>query len=375
MRRMTHSRVLLSAGILFLLAGSCGLAISAREPGKPPAHRMWAIQHSGTDASLRGVSVAPISYTRGQTPFPNPVIWVSGSKGTILRSMDQGETWQPVSPPGSKDLDFRGIVAFSENTAYAMSSGEGPKSRIYKTSDGGKTWKLQLTGDRKEFFLDSIACASETRCLALGDPIDGKFTLLRTEDGQHWNSIPPENRPDALPGEGSFAASNSCLLTRTLEDFFFVTGGTNVEGKRGRVFHTTNSGKSWDVSEPPIAHGNASSGVFAIAADANGTIFIVGGDYKSPDLHAAVAAVSTDGGKTWREWTPQPRGFRSAVATLGDTIVTVGPNGSEISEHSGKNWQNAGDFPLNAVALRYNGGWAVGPNGAIARYVPQLELM
>lgn len=253
-----------------------------------------------------------------------------------------------------------------------MASGEGAKSRIYKTTDGGMTWTLQFTGGRKEFFLDSIACVSETHCLALGDPIDGKFTLLRTEDGEHWNSLPREDLPAALPQEGAFAASNSCILLKSEQEFFFVTGGA-----KARVFHTGNASKSWDVSEPPIAHGDASSGIFAIAGDRQGQrIIVVGGNYKDPTQRANVAAVSEDDGKTWRAAKAGPHGFRSTVAAVtSGQWIAVGPTGSEMSDDGGRHWKRIDDFPLNAAALRFNSGWAVGPNGTIARFVPEIELM
>ena len=367
MRLMKGRRFFAAASIFLFFVSLCATPT--------PAHDWWKRQKSGTDASLRGVSVAPISYTLGRTPGPEPVVWVSGSKGTILRSVDQGETWQSVSPADSRDLDFRGVVAFDEKTAYAMASGEGDKSRVYKTTDGGATWRLQFTGDRKEFFLDSIACASETRCLALGDPIGGKFTLLHTEDGEHWNSLPDENRPDALPGEGSFAASNSCLLLKTDQDFFFVTGGANTKGKGARVFHTTNAGRSWDIAEPPIAQGNASSGIFSIASDFdNKRIIVVGGDYKRSDDVKQIAAYSDDSGKTWESPKSALHGFRSAVAPLGvNEWIAVGPNGADLSRDDGVHWKRMGKIPLNAVSSRFVV-WAVGPNGTIVRFGPEIEL-
>lgn len=340
-----------------------------------PAHDWWKLQKSGTDASLRGVSVAAISYTLGRMPFPSPVVWVSGSKGTILRSMDQGETWQSVSPADSRDLDFRGVVAFDEKTAYAMASGEGDKSRVYKTTDGGATWRLQFTGDRKEFFLDSIACTSATHCYALGDPIGGKFTLLHTDDGEHWNSLPAENRPDALSGEGSFAASNSCLLLKSDDEFFFVTGGAKVPGKGARIFHTSNAGKSWNVTEPPIAQGNAYSGIFAIASDFdNKRIIVVGGDYKRSDDAKQIAAYSDDNGKTWKSPKSALHGFRSGVAPLGvNDWIAVGPNGADFSRDNGVHWKRMGKIPLNAIASRF-AVWAVGPNGTIEAFSSGIAL-
>src|SRR5229473_2387275 len=228
----------------------------------------WQVQTSGLDTNLRGVSAAwmPVekSWRRG-------VVWASGSKGVILKSVDEGKTWKRLHVAGGEALDFRGIVAFNASAAYVMSSGEGEKSRIYKTADGGETWTLQYTDKRKEFFLDTIACLSETQCFALGDPLDGKFLLLNTTDGRHWNPLPTANMPAALPGEGAFAASNSCLLLSG-EEIFFGTGGPAA-----RVFRSPDSGRTWSAVETPIAHGNASSGIFSIARGDEKEIVVVGG--------------------------------------------------------------------------------------------------
>jgi len=146
----------------------------------PMQAQRWKVQTRGMDTNLRGVSVANTPNVKGA---PLPVVWASGSNGVILKSLDQGKTWQHLHVKDGDALDLRGIVAFSGTTAYLMSSGEGEKSRIYRTTDGGETWQLQYSDTRKEFFLDSITCSSEKECLALGDPIDGKFLLLKTSDG------------------------------------------------------------------------------------------------------------------------------------------------------------------------------------------------
>src|SRR5262249_10186813 len=170
-------------------------------------------------------------------------------------------------------LDFRGIVAFDASTAYVMSSGDGDKSRIYKTTDGGETWKLQYTDTRKEFFLDSIACLSEKECFALGDPIDRKFLLLKTSDGKHWNPLPTENMPAALPGEGAFAASNSCIALSSGKEILFGTGGPAA-----RVFHSGDGGLTWTVTRTPLLQGNSSSGIFSLRTDQHDRVLVVGGD-------------------------------------------------------------------------------------------------
>ncbi|HEV1995697.1 MAG TPA: hypothetical protein VGR03_15300 [Candidatus Acidoferrum sp.] len=324
----------------------------------------WQVQTSGIDANLRGVSVARVSNPKGVSAL---AVWASGSNGVILRSVDKGKTWQRLHVAGGDALDFRGIVAFNASTAYVMSSGEGEKSRIYKTSDGGESWRLQYTDKRKEFFLDTIACLSETHCFALCDPLDGKFLLLNTTDGEHWNPLPSGNMPMALPGEGAFAASNTCL-TLSGEEIFFGTGGPAA-----RVFRSPDSGRTWAVTETPIAHGNASSGIFSIARGDEKEIVVVGGDYQDPKRASGVAAYSRDEGKTWQLSEQQPGGYRSAVACDVDAVcVAIGPNGEDasVSRVSAALWKPTDSLNLNAVAiLDISNGWAVGPKGTIARFV------
>ncbi len=335
---------------LFLLSLCLGDSVQAQ---------WWRVQTSGIDTNLRGVSAAYAPDAMGV-----PVVWAAGSNGVILKSIDEGKTWKRSHVAGGEALDFRGIAAFNATTAYVMSSGEGEKSRIYKTTDGGETWNLQYTDKRKELFLDTIACLSETHCFALGDPIDGKFLLLNTTDGEHWNALPSDRMPAALPGEGAFAASNSCLAVSD-EGIFFGTGGPPA-----RVFRSSDSGRTWTIVETPAASGTASSGIFSIAFE-DGRILVVGGDYKEPNRPYHVAARSLDAGKTWELAAQQPGGYRSALAHIDDgRWVAVGPNGEDITKDYGLHWQHTDSLNLNAAALLdIWTGWAVGPNGTIARFV------
>ena len=316
----------------------------------------WEVLTSGIDTSLRGLSVA-------DNGNGSAVVWASGSNGVVIVSHDSGKQWKRLTVSGGEGLDFRGVVAFSDSTAYLVSSGEGTKSRIYKTTDGGSTWKLEYSDERKEFFLDAIQCLSETQCYALGDPMDGKFVLLGTKDGERWERLGADGL-QALPQEGAFAASNSCLSVDRHTGIYFVTGGLAA-----RMFHSSDEGKTWTVTEVPLTRGNASSGAFSIAVDGR-TIVVVGGDYRSPQQGAGSAASSTDGGLTWNPTAVSPGGFRSAVASVGGPrFVTVGTSGSDFSDDKGAHWKQAGSVNLNAVVARgVSGIWAVGPNGAVAKF-------
>src|SRR5579862_557565 len=208
----------------------------------PAETHWWTVQSTaqsiGADSNLRALS---IYVSQSVKTIPSPIIWASGSNGLILRSSDNGTTWQRLHIPNADKLDFRGLQAVDASTAYAMSIGEADSSRIYKTTDSGATWTLQYTGNHPTLFLDGLACISPTHCFAVSDPVDGKFLLLTTEDGTHWRELPRDHMPAALPNEGIFAASNSSLLvTATTNEILFATGGPAA-----RVFRSTDLGQTW----------------------------------------------------------------------------------------------------------------------------------
>jgi photosystem II stability/assembly factor-like uncharacterized protein len=333
----------------------------------------WSVQTSGIDTNLRGVSAAYISDAIAARPSANSpderhiAVWACGSNGVILLSKDLGKTWKRLHVAGGEQLDFRGIVAFDETTAYLMSSGEGDKSRIYKTMDGGEAWKLEFTDKRPSFFLDALVCDRD--CYALSDPVDGKFVLVGAQNGENWKELPSDAMPAALPGEGAFAASGTSLAMNNDGDLFFGTGG----GRAARVFHSPDFGKTWTVAETPIASGNASSGIFSIVLDAQ-LVVAIGGDYKDPKRTDRVAAYSQDDGKTWTLAAQQPGGYRSAVVALYGAMLAVGPTGEDISEDFGAHWKNIGSLDLNAAfVLDIYNGWAVGAKGTIARLVNHMQ--
>src|SRR5260370_11978177 len=115
------------------------------------------------------------------------------------------------------------------------------------------------------------------RCYALGDPIDGKFLLLSTTDGEHWNPLPNESMPASLPGEGAFAASNTCMLLSG-EEIYFGTGGPAA-----RVFHSPFSGRTRSRGGKPKPHRQNPFGIFSFSRCPRRTagtgVFFGGGYY------------------------------------------------------------------------------------------------
>ena len=125
---------------------------------------------SGRKSSLRGLSVVS-----------DKVIWVSGSNGTVGKSVDSGKTWKWYNIKGFEDKDFRDIEAFDEKTAVIMSVAE--PAYLLKTFNGGESWKVVFTDTTKGMFLDAMEFWNSQSGIVVGDPIDGKIFVTRTFDG------------------------------------------------------------------------------------------------------------------------------------------------------------------------------------------------
>ncbi|HWY47726.1 MAG TPA: hypothetical protein VNX70_10105 [Bryobacteraceae bacterium] len=315
----------------------------------------WVNHQSGVVASLRGVS------------SPNGrVVWASGTGGTYIATTDGGATWHAGIVPGAEALDFRGVHGVDARAAYLLASGPGDKSRIYKTIDGGAHWTLQFTNPDPKGFFDAIAFGDARHGIVLGDPVDGEFVILTTIDGgEHWMR---RHTPPALPNEGAFAASGTCLIVRGQPLAWFATGGQGG----ARVFYSQDGGRTWAVAQTPVRNDAAATGVFSLAFSDSRRGIVVGGDYTKPAESQHNIAVTSDGGLTWTEPDgPHPNGYRSAVAYVPDKKmwIAVGTTGSDISYDDGKSWKPFDTGAFNAVSfVSSESGWAVGPNGRLAQF-------
>ena len=337
-----------------LLAVIVSTAPAARAQG-------WQVVDAPTRTSLRGVS----------TPGDG-IVWVSGARGTVARSIDGGATWQLVSVPGADSLDFRDIEAFDARRALVLSIGNGAQSRIYGTTDGGATWTLHFTNPDSAAFYDCMSFWDASRGIAMSDPVDGRIRVLRTADGgASWTPLPAAASPAALPGEAGFAASGTCIATAPGGHAWIVTGG----GPRARALRTTDHGATWTAHEmPPVVAGAAPRGAFSVAVHGASSLVATGGDYEAPGDTTGNVALSHDGGRTWAAPRgPGPRGYRSGVAivpgTEGRIVVAVGTSGTDYSVDGGASWSPGDTLALNAVSFASRTtGWAVGPGGRVARW-------
>jgi photosystem II stability/assembly factor-like uncharacterized protein len=285
-------------------------------------HPTVQVLDSGTVTSIRGLSVVS-----------NEVVWVSGSKGTIGRSLDGGQTWKWSVVKGFEKNDFRDIEAFDASTAIIMSV-DAP-AYILKTTNGGDTWKIVYESRAKGMFLDAMEFWNDKAGIVIGDPIDGKFFVARTFDGgQSWQEIPMDKRPVADSGEACFAASGTNIRVLDRDEAVFVTGGL-----RSRLF----------TRKPPVllpmVQGKETTGANSVTVWNNRKmqggqrLIVVGGDFNEPVSAVKNCYYSTDRGKTWKAPVTPPHGYRSCVEYISmQKAISCGLTGVDITYDGGRNW-------------------------------------
>ena len=306
---------------------------------------------------------------RGLISLSEGIIWTSGTAGTILRSLDDGRSWQTCpSPTDAATLDFRGVYAWNARHALAMSAGTGPLSRLYETTDGCHSWRLRFTNPDPDGFWDALAFSPiyPAQGVLLGDPVQGRFTIYRTIDGgRHWVRDTSPALASNPAGEGAFAASNSAvaILPGTL-DLVFGTGGAGGP----RIFRCTAKQKVWSSVALPVIAKKESAGVFSIFFRSATDGVAVGGDYKQPQSPADTAFITRDGGRTWTASSVPPGGYRSAVAwdKVNQLWVAAGPTGLDVATNEGDTWKPSGQNEGSWNAL--SPPWAVGSTGHPIRF-------
>jgi photosystem II stability/assembly factor-like uncharacterized protein len=301
------------------------------------------------------------------------MVWVSGHGGTWARTEDGGSTWTTGVVRGGESLQFRDLHALDAKRVWLLSSGNGPASRIFYSGDGGKNWTEQFRNGNSRAFYDCMGFWDEKHAIVLSDGVDEIFPLLLTRNGKDWELLAEMASPHSRPGEGSFAASGTCLVTRNSRFAWFGTGAA-AEGQ-ARVFRTSDAGRSWRGADTPIA-ATASAGIATVAFRDTLHGVALGGNIAKPDTVLVNVAVTSDGGVTWEpgDLPPFPGAVYGAAYALdgaSPALVAVGPKGAAISWDDARSWILLDTLSYWSVGMGKGGrGWLVGPGGRVRRLDP-----
>lgn len=192
----------------------------------------------------------------------------AGNGDVLLRSTDDGLTWQvealPSSMAGVTTLACpSSTICFAEGAA----TGDAGGGAIVGSTDAGATWTGQY--DESTSYLQSLWCASATSCYAYGT------TYLATTDGTTWA---PVAVPDDFPTIAVCPSATTCV------------GSSPSAG----LVTSSDGGSTWTISDGFVVPTSLSCGSATTCVGTDG-----------PNL-----VITTDGGASWSEQTPP---FTSAL--------------------------------------------------------------
>lgn len=254
-----------------------------------------------------------------------------------------------IKLPSEKKAEFRSIA---QTEKYVFILNVGNPALLYKISKEDLSYELVYQENHEKVFYDSMRFWNDKEGIAIGDPIEGSFSVITTRDGGvSWQKMPSDRLPHIEDGEAAFAASNTNIVIKG-NATWLVSGG-----KKARVFHSRNKGKSWSVVETPIVQGKQMTGIFTADFYNSSVGFISGGNYEVLNQNFDNKAVTHDGGKTWKLVAQnQGFGYASCIQYIpnshGKGLISVGASGIYYSDDGGSSWnQWSKDSSLYTIRL------------------------
>lgn len=254
-----------------------------------------------------------------------------------------------IKLPSEKNAEFRSIA---QTEKYVFILNVGNPALLYKISKEDLSYELVYQENHEKVFYDSMQFWNDKEGIAIGDPIEASFSVITTPDGGvSWQKMPSDRLPNLVDGEAAFAASNTNIVIKG-NATWLVSGG-----KKARVFHSRNKGKSWSVVETPIVQGKQMTGIFTADFYNSSVGFISGGNYEVLNQNFDNKAVTHDGGKTWKLVAQnQGFGYASCIQYIpnshGKGLISVGASGIYYSDDGGSSWnQWSKDSSLYTIRL------------------------
>lgn len=264
------------------------------------------------------------------------VVLVVGKNGTVLKSLNSGNSWSPVTSG-----IYTHIYSYSQS---GVSSGiaVGSSGKIYKTLNCGNAWQSITSGTTAQlesvFFVSSI----------VGHTVGYNGTILKTTNGGLTWTASTSGTTNNLHSV-SFGTTSS-----TLARGFAV-------GDNGTIKKTTNGGSSWINSVSGTTQNLKS--VFYI----NSTVSFAVGD-------SATILKTINGGASWLHL---DAGFGNSITLnsvyfINDTTgFIVGTNGLILrTDDYGVNWTSiysGTTANLNKIYFKGSVGYIVGDGGTILK--------
>jgi len=312
-----------------------GPDLTRPDPGVPPT--LDAAAAAQTDRNGR----RGVIYTIAPSPIRAPMVWVGTDDGLIHLTVDDGNTWQDVTPPALtawSRVTMMEASHFAADTAYASVDRhqlEDFKPYVYRTRDRGKTWQRITEGLPAGVYVHTVKEDPARQGLLFAGTERGAFVSF--DDGDHWQSLqldlPPTSVRDfeiygddlivATHGRGFWVIDDLSVLrqiddTVAEADAHLFRPADTILVDQGR-----DNGTPFQKDEPQAE--NPPDGVYVdyyLKAGVIGPVTLEILDAKGTSLHTFSSAEQAGGGgggrgggipNTSPVWRPEPKPFSAAA--------------------------------------------------------------
>ena len=114
---------------------------------------------------------------------------VAGEAGTLLRSHDEGETWERLDSP--YEGSFFGTVAANDGSLLAY----GLRGNVFRSTDNGDTWSAVVTNDERTLLCSmtqadgTIVLAGSTGAVLASSDNGASFETVPTSGSQVYSGV------------------------------------------------------------------------------------------------------------------------------------------------------------------------------------------
>ncbi len=243
------------------------------------------------------------------------LVFVAGDDGTVLKSVDAGDTWSDLTANTGETGDFENLFFLDANTGWVV----GDNGVVIKTIDGGASWTAQTaaTGTtetlRSIFFLDADNGYVGGSGGVLIRTIDGGATWTTQTSGLEVTGdriydiyFKDSNTGIAVAGDGNIITTSDGGAVWTLQtdvnglqeswkSVKFVDANNGwVAGSAGLIYQTSDGGATWTAQASGTTEADFNDLILV-----NNQVLIAVGDHNDARDITSIVVKTEDGGITW----------------------------------------------------------------------------
>lgn len=276
----------------------------------------WDRQGEG-QAALKGIGLNDVWAVDKNT------VWAVGTPGTLIKTINGGETWEVVPTPSSKSIsEYVSISIIGKSNIWIC----GAHGLVLHSNDEGNSWTSIESDVLSNFYLQGINAITSNLIYVAGghETTDSGFVATTINGGQTWEEFVPKDNYNKNRWIGCSSYNESTIIIYGGHSHYMISIDGGTTWKNDSVLGTGGTGGA-DINCLKMLDGQTWWGAFdydyiGITSNAGnawskqqsvgpGGMWLLGIDYFDRDIGVIVGESSMslkgkilntiDGGNTW----------------------------------------------------------------------------